>query len=436
MKIIIGHGNMDLDCFGSIALIKYIYPDHQPVKSQFVHPSARKLYNLYQYRFNFLMPKDLAEEEIEHIVVVDTNAQNRVKEFFKYIEDFEGDIEVWDHHPNEGSLFEKATYISEPYGANTTLIGMELIKRGIKIEPEDATIALSGIYADTGSFLYENVTNEDFKVASYLIENGASIPLVREFLKILTEKRQISLFHDILNRLTYKYIKGHFIILSYIEIEEQVGGMAAVIEKIFEVERAEAIFCVFHVNKNKQNVVIARSNTDRINVNELLQQFNGGGHIRAASALVKDQSGMMVFAELEECLENSLKPALTASDIMETHVEVIRENMSLFEASIFLEKIGHTGAPVVSEKSDLTGFMTLRDIMKGRKNDQMQSSVKGYMSKNVITGTKDITIRDVEELLFKHNIGHLPIVQGRAIIGMITRTDYLRLIGKSEQNSE
>jgi len=436
MKIIISHANMDLDCFGSIALIKYIYPDHQPVKSQFIHPSARKLYNLYQYRFNFVTPRDLAGEHIERIVVVDTNAQDRVKEHFKYIQDFEGDIEIWDHHPHEGSLFEKATYISKPYGANTTLIGMELIKRGIKIEPEDATIALSGIYADTGSFLYENVTNEDFKVASYLIENGASIPLVREFLKILTGRRQISLFHDILNRLTYKYIKGHFIILTYIEIEEQVGGMAAVIEKIFEVEHAEAIFCVFHVNKNKHNLVIARSNTDSINVNKLLKQFSGGGHIRAASALVKNQSGMMVFAELEECLESSLEPALTASDIMETHVEAIKENMTLLDASIFLEKIGHTGAPVVSEKGDLTGFMTLRDIMKGRKNDQMRSSVKGYMAKNVVTGTKDITIREVEKLLFKHNVGHLPIVQGRSIVGMITRTDYLRLIGKSEQDSE
>ncbi|MCP4455718.1 MAG: CBS domain-containing protein [Planctomycetes bacterium] len=436
MKIIIGHTNMDLDCFGSIALMRYIYPDHQPVKSHFVHPSAKKLYNLYQYRFNFLAPKDLAGEAIEQIVVVDTNAQSRVKEFLKYIEDYEGGIEIWDHHPNEGTGFEKATYISKPYGANTTLVGMELIKRGIKIEPEDATIALSGIYADTGNFLYDNVTSEDFKVASYLIECGASLPLIREFLKILTEKGQISLFHDILNRLTYKNIKGHFIILSYIEIEEQVGGMAAVIEKIFEVERAEAIFCVFHVSKNKHNVVIARSNTDNINVNELLQPFNGGGHVRAASALVKNQSGMMVFAQLEECLESSLRPALTAADIMETHVEKIRENMSLLEASIFLERIGHTGAPVVSEKGELTGFMTLRDIMKGRKNDQMQSSVKGYMSSNVITGTKDITIRDVEGLLFKHNVGHLPIVQGRAIIGVITRTDYLRLIGKSDQNSE
>jgi len=58
------------------------------------------------------------------------------------------------------------------------------------------------------------------------------------------------------------------------------------------------------------------------------------------------------------------------------------------------------------------------------------------MSKNVITGTKDITVREVEELLFKHNVGHLPIVQGRAIVGMITRTDYLRLMDNKKQNSE
>ena len=436
MKIIVGHANMDLDCFGSIALIKYIYPDHQPVKSQLIHPSARKLYNLYQNRFNFLVPTDLKGKNIEHIVVVDTNSKNRVKEYFDHIENFDGQIEVWDHHPSEGSLFEDATFHSALYGANATLIGLELIKRGIKIDPEDATIALAGIYADTGNFLYENVTNDDFQVASYLIDNGASIPLVRKFLKILSEKNQISLFHDVFNRLTYKNINGHFIILSYIEIEEQVGGMAAVIEKIFEVERADAMFCVFHVNKNEQNVIIARSNTDSINLNELLQHFNGGGHVRAASASVKDQSGMMVFAQVEEHLKKSLKPALIASDIMEKDIEVIKETMDLLEASIFLEKIGHTGAPVVSKKGDLTGFMTLRDIMKGRKSDQMHSSVKGYMSKNVITGTKDITVREVEELLFKHNVGHLPIVQGRAIVGMITRTDYLRLMDNKKQNSE
>ena len=44
MKIIFGHTNMDLDCFGSIALIKYLYPDYQLVQSHLIHPAARNLY--------------------------------------------------------------------------------------------------------------------------------------------------------------------------------------------------------------------------------------------------------------------------------------------------------------------------------------------------------------------------------------------------------
>ncbi len=79
------------------------------------------------------------------------------------------------------------------------------------------------------------------------------------------------------------------------------------------------------------------------------------------------------------------------------------------------------------------GFLTLRDIMKGRKNKQMHSSVKGYMTSNVIVASKDATIREMEELLFKNNIGHLPIVQGKGLLGIVTRTDYLKQM--STQNS-
>ena len=64
MKVIFGHSNMDLDCFGSISLAKYLYPDYQPVQSQLIHPVAKNLYNLYQNRFGFIAPKDLKDQEI------------------------------------------------------------------------------------------------------------------------------------------------------------------------------------------------------------------------------------------------------------------------------------------------------------------------------------------------------------------------------------
>ncbi len=188
---------MDLDCFGSLALLKYLYPDYKLVRSQLIQPAAKNLYNLYQNRFNFLSAKDLKGESIEKIIIVDTRSTNRVKEYFKYIEDFDGDIEIFDHHPSDENDIENADINEGNFGANTTLIGLELIKKGIIVESEDATIALSGIYGDTGGFQYENVTEEDFQVASYLMKCGASLKLVNKYRQTLTERHQIELFHNI-----------------------------------------------------------------------------------------------------------------------------------------------------------------------------------------------------------------------------------------------
>ena len=424
---------MDLDCFGSMALIKYLYPDHQLIQSQLVHPSARKLYNLYQNRFHFLQAKDLKNETVEEIIVVDTRSRSGIQEYFPYIENFNGKIKVYDHHPADKDDIENAEITCGRCGASTTLVGLEIIEKGIPVEQEDATVALAGIYSDTGNFQHENVTDSDFLVAGYLMQRGASVALVRKFLKILTEEQQVSLFHDILNRLTYKNINGHLIILSYIEIENQIGGLAAVIEKIFEVERAEAVFCMFHFKNNCNNLIISRSNKSSIKVNKILQRFGGGGHEQASSALVKNRSGLMVYAQLEEHIKKTLRPAAVAEEIMKTEVEALKETMTLMKASKHLEKIGCTGMPVLNQKGELVGFMTLRDISKGRKNGQMHSSVKSYMSQNVITATRDTTIWEIEETLFQNNIGHLPIVQGKSLIGLVSRTEYLDFINQPNE---
>jgi len=421
---------MDLDCFGSLALLKYIHTDYRLVRSNLIQPAAKNLYNLYQNRFNFLSAKDLKGESIEKIIIVDTRSTNRVKEYFDCIDDFAGDIEVFDHHPSDKNDIKNADIHEGNFGANTTLIGLELIKKSIKIEKEDATIALSGIYADTGGFQYENVTEEDFLVAAYLVRSGASLKLVNKYRQTLNEKHQIVLFHNVLNRLTYKEISGHFLVMSFMEIEEQESGLAAIVEKTFEIEHSDAIFSVFHFQNNNNSLIIARSNKDEIRVDKILRKFGGGGHERAASALVKKTSGMMVFAMLEEHLKDVLNPAITAEDIMVKDVIVIKDSMTLMEASIFLENENHTGAPVMTDRGELVGFMTLRDIMKGRKQDQMHSSVRGYMAKNVVVATKDHTIREVEDLFFKNNVGHLPVVHGKSLLGIITRTDYLRHMRK------
>lgn len=425
MKIIVGHSNMDLDCIGSIVLARYLYPGFRAVKSRFIHPVARNLQNLYQNHLDFLNPKDLKGESIETMVIVDTRSRERVKEYLKFIADGPKEVIIYDHHPDSGDDFPGALIHENPSGANTTQLGEEIIKQGITLKAEDATIALAGIYADTGNFTHENVTPADLRVASYLLKAGASLKLIKTFLKPLSAQSQITLFHEVLNGLEYREVHGHRVVTCYMEAEEESQGLGAVAEKVFEVEDPDVFFGVFHFTQRKKTLIIGRNGKSNIYLNEILADFGGGGHSSAASAIVKNQDGPFVYRNLISYLDKMLVPAVTAEEIMSRPVHTVEDSLPLIDASRYLERLSHTGVPVVDKTGALTGFLTLRDIMKGRRSGQMHAPVKGYMSKNVVTAESSITIREVEEIMFRHNIGHLPLMRQGVLYGIVTRSDYL-----------
>ena len=437
MKIIIGHTNSDLDCIGSIVLAKYLYPDAIPVKSQILQNSTRKVLNLFEHHLNMLNPKDLRNKIIDKIIIVDTKERKRVKEYFKYLNYFSGEIEIWDHHINEKCDFDNAILHDMGIGANVTNIGLELIKKGIKLNNDDATIALAGIFADTGNFTHINVKKEDLIVAAYLVENGASIRMASEFTRSLQGIEQKSLFHELINSLTYKNYQGHFIIFTYLEFEKQRGGLADVLEQIHEIENPDATFGIFYFKKEKSTLIIGRSKKEAINVREILKNFNGGGHDLAASAYIKNTEGEKILSSLEKILSKGIIPAITANDIMTKEVRCINKSWSLLEASLFLEKYDHTGAPVIDNENNLVGFLTLRDIMKGRKANNIKAPVSAYMRTKVIHAKRDITVRNIGKLFNENNIGHLPIVDEKnRVIGIVTRSDLINLLHKREKEEK
>ncbi|MDA3938789.1 MAG: CBS domain-containing protein [Spirochaetia bacterium] len=434
MKLIVGHTNMDMDCLSSMALAKLLYPDHQMVKSRFVHPVARDFCNLYDSYFDFLNVKDIKNAVVEDLVVVDTRSVKRIDEYLKVIDGMPERITVYDHHPSDLDDLDAQVVHYNDFGSNTTILALEIMEKGIKISPDVATIALTGIFADTGNFTHDNVRVEDFKVAHHLMYCGADINIVRRYLKTLKEEYQMSLFHDILNHQISKYINGHLILFSYIELEKQVSGLAAVAEKVFEVENPDAYFSVFSFKKTSSSIIIGRSQKEAINLNQLLGELGGGGHAMAASVLFKDKSGEGVLDYLVEHLEINMKHAVTVGTIMTKDVYSVGEDWSLIDTSIFLESINHSGAPVNNQENEISGFITLKDIMKARKAKQMHAPVKGYMIKNVIKGSSDLPIRDIERLMFGNNIGHIPIVEDGKTIGLVTRTDYLNFIKVNNQS--
>ncbi len=417
---------MDLDCLGSLTLARILFPGYRVFRSRLIHPVARTLHNLYGEYLDMAAVEDLDGESVEDMVVVDTRSQGRIREFVQVIDRLPPTIDVWDHHPADSSDIPGAVLHDADVGANTTLLALEAMRRGCTIRPEDATIALTGIYADTGNFTHENVHDADFAAAGWLVAQGASLVLVKSFLRTLKEESQITLFHDLLNRLAYQTVHGHLVVTVYKEMDRQVGGLAAIVEKVFEVENPDALFAVFSFLRDNETLIIARSQQRAIDVSRLLGAFGGGGHAQASSALRKGEPGRQVFHALQACLKTMLADAVSATAIMSRQVPTLRGDLSLLDASRCLEESDRNGMPVSDSAGRLCGYLSLRDVAKARRAGQMTAPVSSHMVRKVIVGSPGSSLREIESIFFNHTIYDLPIVEEGKIVGIVTRDAYLK----------
>jgi tRNA nucleotidyltransferase (CCA-adding enzyme) len=103
----------------------------------------------------------------------------------------------------------------------------------------------------------------------------------------------------------------------------------------------------------------------------------------------------------------------------------LREDLSLQAAAEVLEKAGRTGAPVVGPGGALVGYLSLRDLMKGRRAGQMQAPVRAYMTRNVLSATPLTPLREIGELFLSRPVGNVPLVDNGRLVGLASRADYL-----------
>ncbi|MDR0403779.1 MAG: CBS domain-containing protein [Treponema sp.] len=426
MNVAFGHTNMDPDCFGSLVFVKKLFPDYVLVRSRLIHPVAYTLYDFFESYFNFIEAVDMERETIENIIVVDTSSSARIQEYLGHIHASNPDITIYDHHPAERCDIFGARRVGFSLGANTSGLGRIARERGIRLESEEATIALTGIYADTGCLIYENVKPLDMEIAAWLLDMGASLKLVKSFLETIKEDEQVRVLNRLLLDVRPVTIQGNEILVSYLELDRQVSGLAAVVDKIAGVKNPDAYFAVFFIPGKNTALVIARSQKSRIDLHELLAPYGGGGHQAAASAKLTVEDGRQFYDNFQAYLERSLAPALCAGDIMSRNVFSINEDRSLLEASKYMEQVNHTGLPVLNGAGELTGFLTLKEIMKGRKNSQMNSPVRSCMIRKVISIPPETTMREIERLFFRHHIGYLPVMRNNELAGIVSRGDYIR----------
>ena len=83
--------------------------------------------------------------------------------------------------------------------------------------------------------------------------------------------------------------------------------------------------------------------------------------------------------------------------------------------------------PVVSEENSLEGFLTLADLKQGLIPSMLGDlNLRDLMIKEPIIVRPDDDVEVAAQLIYKHKIGGMPVVDNTKLVGIITATDILR----------
>lgn len=425
MQVIISHMNTDFDALASLFAAKKLYPKATIVLSDKHNEQVKRFLNMYRDTLEFERDRDIDWSKVTELIIVDVASLHRIGHFTDQLCRDELKITVYDHHPPMKDDVQKDDGLIEAVGATVTLFVEKIKRKSIPITEFEATIFGLGIYTDTGNFTYNTTTTRDFEAASYLMEHGMNLEMIQRFAEeSLAPKQQTLLDKLFMNATTYE-IDGLDIILTSLEQDEFQGGLSTITQKLLEMKGADAVVSVV---KMKHHIyIVGRASADRVNLQPLLKQFNGGGHQHAGSATVKRGDFRSTKEAVTHHLPSIFQPAVTARELMATPVKTLTPETTIEKAGQLMYRYGHSGYPIV-ENDVLVGIITRRDLDKANHHGLGHAPVKAYMTTNLLSIHPETTLEEIQKIVIQHNVGRLPVVEDGRVIGIVTRTNIIEKI--------
>ena len=125
------------------------------------------------------------------------------------------------------------------------------------------------------------------------------------------------------------------------------------------------------------------------------------------------------FLPIQEQADEVLKVKRSGSVMIENPYSISPEK-SIQDALDYAENKDISGLLVVDSNTKLIGIITKRDLLFADLNDHIYD----VMTKDVVTAKPEVTLDEAKEILHKHRIEKLPIVDDSGIIkGLITSKD-------------
>jgi tRNA nucleotidyltransferase (CCA-adding enzyme) len=421
MRVILTHEQADFDAVASQLGAYLLDEDAYPVLPQRINRNVRAFLTIYGAELPFVERRDLPGGPIASTLLVDTQSLISLKGMEKSMS-----VRVVDHHNLRADLPENWQVTVQPTGATTTLLVELLQQRGVSLTTIQASLLLLGIYEDTGSLTYTRTTPRDLQAASFLLQSGASLQLVSDYLNHPLSLAQQALYDHLQAAAQTHRVHGHSILVAVGEAVDSHEELSTIAHKLRDSLDPDALVLLVRIHGGVQ--LIARSTNDQIDVSAIADHFGGGGHARAAAALIKGRDLAAINADLVDILPKLVTPAVTVARIMSRGPQLITPETSLEEAARRMQRYGYEGYPVVSA-GRVVGLLTRRAVDRA-VNHRLKVDVRAVMEAGTYSVTPNDSLEALQFVMTESGWGQVPVVDPQTgnVIGIVTRTDLLKTL--------
>ncbi|MFH1284537.1 MAG: DHH family phosphoesterase [Candidatus Peregrinibacteria bacterium] len=227
-------------------------------------------------------------------------------ELTQFGEVYENNIEMFhqipvinvDHHISN-THFGKINYV-DIMAASATELLLPLLEELSKVENRElidediATLLLTGIITDTGSFQNANTTPRSFASSAKLISYGARQQEIIQHVYKTKQLSQLKLWGRVLSKIQTD--EKHKIVWSTVStqdfrdtssMEQETGD---IIDELMTNAPGAEIILLLKEKSTGEISVSMRTTTPAIDASKLAEEFGGGGHTQAAGFRIKDAS--------------------------------------------------------------------------------------------------------------------------------------------------
>ncbi len=311
--IIIGHKDMDADCVASALCMSniaqslnvptYIVSRTGGIESM-ISDVMERYSKVLENKHRFISESDALDAlndntlviMVDHHSAAQSNSYNLLQQAKRII--------ILDHHRRRADLdiVPMMMYIEAAASSATEIVAefLPYFGRRIEITPEEANIMYLGILIDTDHFRVRT-GSRTFDVAKQLRGYGANPTLCDELSQ--EPYRNVIERSHIIN--SAKQYRKDIIISSLNEgiYSRSIASQAC--DVIVKSKGVEAAFVICNIDRDE--VAISARSKGKINVQVIMEQLHGGGHMTAAGLQAKDVSVAKMEADLMKVLDEYFK---------------------------------------------------------------------------------------------------------------------------------